>query len=348
MKNKPTIIPIASGKGGVGKSILAANLSISLARLGCSVVVVDLDLGASNLNTYLGVSNNYPGIGDYLKTGDMRFGDLLVQTSIPNLRFLPGDGRIPFMANITYEQRRVLLREIRRLSVDYIILDLGAGSQFNTLNFFGLTPTGFLLTTFETPAIMNFIMFLRNFMLRELSSSVRKNKQVVAMLKAQYNQPMAAKPLTVSSLIRKIRTIDPQMAEHAVKTIGKYRPRIIFNMVDTPDDLAIIPKIDNILNQGLSVHAEFFGCIFYDEIVRMASRKKKVLALQYQESIVSKSISHIAGHILEKWKKQNDNSVQLLMDDTRDSYSRWTHVKKESNPAMFNYEDKLHSKAYRI
>ena len=48
-----TIIPIASGKGGVGKSFLAANLAIALAKLGKQVIVADLDFGGSNLHTCL-------------------------------------------------------------------------------------------------------------------------------------------------------------------------------------------------------------------------------------------------------------------------------------------------------
>ncbi|WP_282223710.1 nucleotide-binding protein, partial [Treponema pallidum] len=56
------IIPIASGKGGVGKSLLAANLSIALGQAGKKVVVADLDLGASNLHLALGQKGNKHGV----------------------------------------------------------------------------------------------------------------------------------------------------------------------------------------------------------------------------------------------------------------------------------------------
>ena len=52
----PTIIPIAGGKGGVGKSLIAANLAIVLARLGHKTIGIDLDLGAANLHSCLGLS----------------------------------------------------------------------------------------------------------------------------------------------------------------------------------------------------------------------------------------------------------------------------------------------------
>ncbi len=61
MKRKTQIIPIASGKGGVGKSLISANISIGLAMMGYSTVVIDLDFGGSNLYTYLGFSNKHLG-----------------------------------------------------------------------------------------------------------------------------------------------------------------------------------------------------------------------------------------------------------------------------------------------
>ena len=61
------IIPVASGKGGVGKTFIAANLAIALAEMGHRVIAVDLDLGGSNLHSFLGLSNRHPGIGDFLK-----------------------------------------------------------------------------------------------------------------------------------------------------------------------------------------------------------------------------------------------------------------------------------------
>ena len=109
MTTTPVIIPIASGKGGVGKSVFTANLAMALAKLGHATIAIDLDLGGSNLYSFLGLPNDYPGIGDYLKA---RYGELeamLVQTNMANLKFLPGDVRSPLMANIPYAQKTRLI-----------------------------------------------------------------------------------------------------------------------------------------------------------------------------------------------------------------------------------------------
>jgi flagellar biosynthesis protein FlhG len=55
------VIPVASGKGGVGKTFVSANLAIALAELGYRVITVDLDFGGANLHSFLGLSNCHPG-----------------------------------------------------------------------------------------------------------------------------------------------------------------------------------------------------------------------------------------------------------------------------------------------
>ncbi|WP_207677958.1 P-loop NTPase [Desulfonema magnum] len=317
MENKRTIIPIASGKGGVGKSIFAANLSIALAGMGHSTVVADLDLGGSNLYTCLGMPNKYPGIGDFLKTKHVKFDDLIVQTSIPNLKFLPGDGRTPFMANISYDQRLALLKELKKISAEYLVLDLGAGTVFNTLNFYGLAYKGMIITTFETASIMNFIMFLRNFMFRVVSNVTRHNQEVLNMLITAFQQPIRSEPLTLSSLVRRIADIDPQLSLKVQKTCSYYRPRIIFNMGDHPDELNVLEKLDNTLMKGLSVEADHFGFIFHDDSVRKAAKKKKVLITQYPRSIASRCIKHIAKRVTETWDHPIKNSKVRLMEETQ-------------------------------
>ena len=61
--SKMQIIPVASGKGGVGKSLLSANLAIALGQSGKKVVLADLDLGASNLHLVLGQQAPKQGLG---------------------------------------------------------------------------------------------------------------------------------------------------------------------------------------------------------------------------------------------------------------------------------------------
>ena len=94
------IVPVASGKGGVGKSLISANLSIALGQAGKRVVLADLDLGGSNLHTMLGLRSVRAGIGTFLTDKGASFDDIVVPTEYDNVRFIPGDAEIPGIANL--------------------------------------------------------------------------------------------------------------------------------------------------------------------------------------------------------------------------------------------------------
>lgn len=323
MKKNKTIIPIASGKGGVGKSLLTANLAIALANMGHKTVAVDLDLGGSNLHTYLRIPNTNPGIGDFLKGKYVQFDNLLIQTNIPNLGFIPGDGKTPFMANMPFSQRLSLLELLQNVPAEYILLDLGAGSTFNTLNFFGLAHKGAIVTTFETPAIMNFLVFLRNFIFRVLSSLARDNKNLLNELISSFRQPINKVPLTVDALLEKVASFDQSLAKNVKKKLQDYRPRIIFNMGEHPDELDVTEKIANTISQSLGIESDFFGFIFFDDYVRKASKKGEILLSRYPDTVSSKSIIQIAKRIIKNWDNTFDDSASLLKQDTKEKYAAW-------------------------
>ena len=62
----PQILPIGGGKGGIGKSFIAANLGVLMAKQGIKVALVDLDLGASNLHTFIGEARCRSGLNHFL------------------------------------------------------------------------------------------------------------------------------------------------------------------------------------------------------------------------------------------------------------------------------------------
>ncbi len=323
MEKKATIIPVASGKGGVGKSIFAANLSIALANLGYPTIAIDLDLGGANLNTYLGLPNNYPSIGDYLKSGKVRFSDLLVRTRTPNLAFLPGDSKTPFLANLSYDQRHMLLQNIKNLKATYIVLDIGAGCEFSTLNFFGLAYKGIIVSTSETPSVMNMILFLKNFIFRVISSSIHSNPEVFKLLNSIFKHPKNDTPITVMYLLNSIARIDKRLAAYVQKICSMYRPRIIFNMADSPEELNISEKVLKTIKLGLAMDAEVFGCIFFDNSVRMASKQKKVLVSEYPKSIAAQNIRYIAECINKYWNIPPGKRGMDVMEHAKQMYDVW-------------------------
>jgi len=308
-----TIIPIASGKGGVGKSFLAANLSIALAELGKKVIAADLDFGGSNLHTCFGMHNTYPGLGDYLRAHYGKLEDLLVKTNTDNLQFLAGDARSPFMANMHHAQKLKLVQNLRKLNCEFLILDLGSGSTFNTLDFFGMTRLGLLVATPEHTSVMNMLTFLKLFAFRVIERTVPKNKSVENKLRELYKLSVREGLLTVRNLLNEISVIDKEYAEKAKQNWSLYRPRIVFNRCESPGDLELIKELQKTLDENLMLHVDFFGCLYSDSAVPKTFIERMPLIESSPSSFILDDINLLADRITRLWTQPIRNSTDLLI-----------------------------------
>src|SRR5215213_5414914 len=319
MTEQTTIIAVAGGKGGVGKTFVTANLAVALAQAGKSVIAVDADLGNSNLHTLLGLENRYAGIGEYLR-GTVKCAptDLIVQTKIRNLGFIPGDGRMPFMANITYNQKLLLLRLLRSLRADYVLLDLSAGTSFNTLDLFLAGESGILVTTPEHPAIMSALVFVKTLILRALAQGLRGEAAVSQQLNRLYQQSVKDKVLTIEGFRGELAKTDPDVARKVKKICAGIRPRLVYNMVENPEDTEIFARIERTLDEHLSVGCDHFGIIPYDSAVRQLLKRPGIFMLEAPDSGVAVAIDRISKRVERYWNTPIEGSAELLAERDRD------------------------------
>ena len=133
---KRQVWSVGGGKGGIGKSLLTASLGWQLARMGKRVVLVDADLGGANLHTCLGLATPERSLGDFIQRRVERIEDVVVETSVPGLRLVSGASDFLAAANIKHPQKVRVLNKVRSLDVDIVLLDLGAGTSFNIIDFF--------------------------------------------------------------------------------------------------------------------------------------------------------------------------------------------------------------------
>jgi flagellar biosynthesis protein FlhG len=311
--NEPVIIPIAGGKGGVGKSFLSANLAIALAQKGHKTIAVDLDLGGSSLFNFVGLANRFPGIGDYLRAKREDLSELLIPTEIPNLRYLPGDGRSPFMANISYAQKKKLLRHLKMLDANYLILDLGSGSSYNTLDFFSLGQTGIMMTTPDHPAVLKMLTFLKNLLLRKIEELIGANLFMKSILNEMYDQPIESQMQSISQLVERLEEEDCDLATAVMEIQSSFRPRIVFNMGTHPDDAILTKQIDSSLSSVLGIAADYFGFIFADPTVRETIQTRRPYLLAQPESVTSQEIQKIAERISKYWSTPISGSSNLIL-----------------------------------
>src|SRR5438876_9286250 len=119
-------IAVASGKGGVGKSNLAANLAVSLGERGARVLLVDADLAQANLDLLLGVHPRFDL--QHVLAGDKQPEDIVVRAA-RGVKLVPASSGVPELAELDDYRRECLLRALGSLEhdVDLVLLDLASG-----------------------------------------------------------------------------------------------------------------------------------------------------------------------------------------------------------------------------
>ncbi len=321
MHQEKTIIPIGGGKGGIGKSLLSANLAIALATMGHKTVVVDLDLGGSNLHSFLGLHGEAPGIGTFIHTEKSKLGEYLTSTHWRNLSFIPGDCDVPFTGNIHYQTKLRLMRNLLAIPCRYLLLDLGAGCSHNTLDFFRMSDRGMVVTTPEVTAVRNMLAFLNNLVFRVIERSLRNKPHTHKALKSIIRRSGASQTtLSVEDILAEVGAIDPEAAAGIQAACLRYRPRLVLNMGRHPDDLIQIEGTFAATRKLLSLYTDPFGFVFDDPVVRESINHGTPLVEYDPDSVAARSIAHIAQRIVYVWDKTLDEPDQALLNHTRKFY----------------------------
>ena len=292
-----TIIPVASGKGGVGKTVFTANLGVSLARQGKTVILADLDLGGSNLHTCLGVTNSSSGIGNYIFNQTERLETLVIETREPRLFFIPGDSLLPGTANLPYFRKVKILKELAALVADYVILDLGSGSSFNTVDFFLSSNTGVIVTTPETTAVLNAYSFLKTALYRLIFRSFPAKSEERARIRDFISQSIEGTALTFEVLVQEIASIRAVSGQIARKHLDEFRPRVVLNMVRGQADLPLGDKLREIAEKNLSIRLEYAGVLPTDPTVPRSIYERQPTASVHPEAPYAQGVAQVATRI---------------------------------------------------
>lgn len=299
VQNLKKIWAIGGGKGGVGKSLVSANVAIALALMGHKVVAVDLDLGGANLHTCLGLPIPQTTLSDYVSKKVTNFEDLLVSTPIANLKIISGAQDELGMANLKHMHKNQIIRKLHELDADYILFDLGAGTAFNTIDFFITADKGILVVLPEPTSIENTYRFIKSVFYRRL-----KMVEGVSDIEHLINESMNAKltaggNISPSDLVRKISEINPDVGLKIKNEMAHFRPNLIINQVRSQADIDIGYSIQSICRKYFGIEMTFPGYLDYDQSVWQSVRKRKPLLIEFPNSKLVNNFDRIVNRLIE-------------------------------------------------
>jgi len=295
------IIPVASGKGGVGKSLIAANLGVAFAQAGQRVVLADMDLGASNLHLVLGYQSPKAGIGTFLNDTKSDFREVIADTDVRGLRFIPGDTEIPGTANLKTFQLRALVKRFLALreETDILILDLGAGTHQSILDFFLLSGQGIVVSAPAVTAVLNAYVFLKNTVFRLMFTVFNKGSPARAYLEKVRKDGTGSHRLYIPKMLPEIKKIDRNSYNNFTTHMSHFHPRLIMNLIDDPKDADVAMKLRRSCEEYLDLKIEHLGVVYRDVVQDTALSSRLPILLYKPQSVLSQAIYRIADKILQ-------------------------------------------------
>lgn len=289
---------IGGGKGGVGKSLVAANVGICLALMGYKVTAIDLDLGGANLHTCLGIPIPEYTLSDYLSKKVKSLKDLLTPTSIPNLTMISGAQDDLGIANLRQMQKSKILSKLHEIESDYILFDLGAGTTFNTLDFFISADKGILVVLPEPTSIENTYRFIKSVYFRRLKM-IEELLDIQPLINQAMNAKMNSAQSTPMDLIKRVIEINPEIGMKLKAEVSKFSPKLIMNQARSQADIDIGFSIQSICKRYFGIDLDYVGYLDYDASVWQSVKKRRPLLMEFPNSKLVNNFDKMVHRLLE-------------------------------------------------
>jgi flagellar biosynthesis protein FlhG len=276
---------IGGGKGGIGKSFISSSLAICLARMGKAVTLVDLDLGSPNLHTCLGISSPQETLSDFISGRVRDISQIMTQTEIPGLSFVSGFNDALNIADLDRQSKERLILALRTLKTPFVILDLGAGTSENTLDFFLMADQKIVAVTPEPTSIENAYRFVKSSFYRKLRKA-ESELGIQALIEAAMDSRNEHGIRSPADLVRHISQIDAGAGERFSRAISDFEIHLLLNQVRTRQDIDLGYSMKSVCKKYFGIEANYLGYIDHDNAVWQSLRKRRPLAVEYPYSSV--------------------------------------------------------------
>ena len=290
----PRVWAVGGGKGGVGKSVVTSSLALSLSSGGPHCAIVDADLGGANLHTLLGVARPRHTLGDFMDGRLRDLSQVLAPTSIPGLSLVSGARAVLEMANPKHAQKQKLLRHLRMLDVTHVLVDLGAGTSFNTLDPFVAADERLLVVCPEPTSIENAYHFLKAGFFRSLREVARgEHREVMEEVMATARR----QGLSPREMVDLASRRSPEAGRAVRQCSREFAPKLIVNRCDTADDRRVGHEMVATARRHLGVVLHYVGALDMDAAVPLAVTRQQPVLHLFPGCAFSKSMLKVVERI---------------------------------------------------
>jgi flagellar biosynthesis protein FlhG len=291
----PLSVAVGGGKGGVGKSVVALNLALSIAKLGGRVIVVDADLGSANLHTMLGIDR--PGLTlQALLDGRVKdLSEVVLPTGYANLQLVPGSVAVPGAANLHHGRKQKLLRQLEQLDCEVVVIDCGAGIHYNTVDLFTAADMQLLVASPQLVSLQNAYGFLKASVYRML----RQHAQELNKAELVETATDQTEVETVAKLLVAISDDDPMLTKSLADLLDNLNFAVIGNQLVDPKEYNALRALSRMIRDFLCVDAPVLGVLMRRERIHNAVSRRRPFAADSSNEPEGRILLAIAQQLLE-------------------------------------------------
>ena len=290
----PRIWAIGGGKGGVGKSVLAANLGVVLAKRRERVVVVDADLGGANLHTIFGMPDPELTLSDYIDRRVSSLDDIVLNTSVPGLHLVSGAHALLEMANPKHGQKRRMLGNIRELAADHVILDLGSGTGINVLDFFLVSHHGILVVVPEPTSVENAYHFIKAAFARKLKQT-EPRKKIAAALEQLATSGDGKETRSARDLVADVMVIDPEAGAAVLAAAATFAASIVVNRASSASHDRLAAEMSMACREYYGIGVDALGTLPNDPMVARSVIDGEPVAAVHPDSPFATAVKRLVS-----------------------------------------------------
>jgi flagellar biosynthesis protein FlhG len=289
--SKPIKVVFAGGKGGVGRSLISANLALYLSRLGRrDVLLTDLDSAGGNLHTYLGIEPRLPLAGEILRDHLSPY-------------LLPISGYQMKLCKIQAPLTHAVPMEVRQRALDFsiaqnaniLVLDMGGLADPLTIDQFLEADYGIVMVHPDPCSIERAYQFIQTSLYRKLLHGADDSAVVSRAILSADQMGQLKSPMHLVEALRGVNLKASETIEHKIKN---FTPKILVNRCRTRADKDLGIEMCAALKRKLSINPIAIGAIENDEMAWKALMQRKALMTEYPGATISSDIERIARRLI--------------------------------------------------
>lgn len=296
---------VGGGKGGIGKSLTTLLLGVTLTRWGKKVIIVDADLGGSNIHILAGIHSPQCTLADFMERRVENIGDIALDTPVKNLRVICGADDILGMANPKSAQTARLLNNLKSLEADIILLDLGAGTSYHTMDFFLFAPHKIVILTPQATSIQNAYGFIKSCLLRKLTRDFSMDAQCMEIIKQAIHSPGKEKKDIITRLKEDFLSLGEEYEARLSDCVDEMKIGLIVNMVRESKDVTLGRSLLDVTAQYLSLTMEYMGFIEEDKRLINAVNNMADFMKEDTGAMTEMGFYDLASRVIKKIYKES-------------------------------------------